>query len=288
MSEILETSMLVCFGFSWPLSVVKNIKSKTAKSMSLPFILLIIFGYIAGISAKFISGSVNYVLVVYLVNLFFVSANLAVYFINRSKDKKYLVEMGKIGMSEKNCEVFENTKKRYDAMNNIAQKRGTVFFGSDLFCRLDINELAVSFNLSETLYNRSVEGMSVKDAAAMLDTCVLDLAPEKVFIEFGKSDIADMQNNISDILEKFEWLLYTIHTKTKARIIVVYSAGKKYGNKEIMKKLKGLTADSGCEFVDMSENYTNSGQELKIFEQLRFYIRSGKISFIDAMNMVNV
>ena len=88
MSEILETAMLVCFGFSWPLSVIKNIKSKTAKSMSLPFILLIITGYIAGIGAKLISGEINYVLVVYLVNFIFVSANLAVFFINKRNDKK--------------------------------------------------------------------------------------------------------------------------------------------------------------------------------------------------------
>ncbi|UKI55630.1 MAG: hypothetical protein L6V90_13845 [Treponema succinifaciens] len=66
MPEILETAMLVCFGLSWPISVVKNIKSKTAKNMSLRFILLIVVGYIAGISAKIILGSFNYVLAVYV------------------------------------------------------------------------------------------------------------------------------------------------------------------------------------------------------------------------------
>ena len=70
--------------------------------------------------------------------------------------------------------------------------------------------------------------------------------------------------------------------------IILILHNLKKGQKEIMKKLRELTADSGCEFVDISENDTNSGQEPKIFEQLRFYIRSGKISFIDAMNMVNV
>ncbi len=88
MSEMLETIMLVCFGASWPISVAKNIKSKTAKSMSLQFILLIIFGYLAGITAKVINGQINYVLIVYLINLLFVSVNLCVYFINRNYDKK--------------------------------------------------------------------------------------------------------------------------------------------------------------------------------------------------------
>ena len=45
-ASILETIMLVCFGLSWPLNVVKAYRARTAKGMSLPFILLIISGYI--------------------------------------------------------------------------------------------------------------------------------------------------------------------------------------------------------------------------------------------------
>lgn len=86
MAEFLEALMLVCFGFSWPISLIKNIKAKSARNMSLQFILLIITGYIAGIVAKLISGRINYVLIVYLFNLAVVSVNLAVYFYNRHLD----------------------------------------------------------------------------------------------------------------------------------------------------------------------------------------------------------
>lgn len=87
MAEILETIMLIAFGLSWPINVYKNFKARTAKSMSLWFILLIIFGYLAGIAAKIISHRVNYVLAVYLLNLVMVSANLIIYFINRRYDR---------------------------------------------------------------------------------------------------------------------------------------------------------------------------------------------------------
>ena len=90
MGSILETVMLVCFGFSWPLNVMKAYKAKTAKGTSLPFIMLIITGYIAGISAKIISGQINYVLIAYIVNLSIVSLNIVVYFRNVSLDKKHL------------------------------------------------------------------------------------------------------------------------------------------------------------------------------------------------------
>ena len=93
MGSILETVMLVCFGFSWPLNVMKAYKAKTAKGTSLPFIMLIIIGYIAGISAKLISGQINYVLVAYILNLAIVSLNVIVYFRNVSLDKKRLQGM---------------------------------------------------------------------------------------------------------------------------------------------------------------------------------------------------
>ena len=92
MESIFETVMLVCFGFSWPLNVIKAYKAKTAKGTSLPFILLIITGYIAGISAKLISGQINYVLIAYILNLAIVSLNVIVYFRNVSLDKKRLQE----------------------------------------------------------------------------------------------------------------------------------------------------------------------------------------------------
>ena len=88
MANILESLMLICFGLSWPVSVVKNIKARTAKSMSLNFTLLIIAGYIAGIAAKIYTHQYNYVLVVYVFNILMVSMNVIVYFINKQYDKK--------------------------------------------------------------------------------------------------------------------------------------------------------------------------------------------------------
>ncbi len=102
MSEFLEALMLICFGLSWPISLAKNIKSHTAKNMSLRFTLLIILGYIAGIVGKVLNGIFNYVLVVYLLNLAIVSANLVVYFVNKKSDKSLEEKMSKsVSFSQK-------------------------------------------------------------------------------------------------------------------------------------------------------------------------------------------
>lgn len=87
MAEILETMMLLCFGFSWPMNVYRNYKARSAKGMSLAFTLLIIFGYLAGISAKLMTHNITYVLFVYAFNLIAVSLNVVIYFRNRHLDK---------------------------------------------------------------------------------------------------------------------------------------------------------------------------------------------------------
>ena len=88
MAEVLETIMLVCFGFSWPMSVIKNYKARSAKGMSLGFILLITIGYLAGISAKIVSRNFSFVLIVYVINLLMVSSNLWIYVRNRRLDRR--------------------------------------------------------------------------------------------------------------------------------------------------------------------------------------------------------
>ena len=88
MGAIFETIMLVCFGMSWPINVVKAYKAGTTKGTSLPFILLIITGYLAGITAKIVNGQFNYVFIVYIINLVIVMLNVVVYFRNYHLDKK--------------------------------------------------------------------------------------------------------------------------------------------------------------------------------------------------------
>ena len=94
MAEILEIIMIVSFGASWPLNVVKSYKARTTKGKSLGFLLLILFGYIAGISSKLVNdaymsqiGQKWYVLFFYILNFIMVSTDLLMYVRNYRLDK---------------------------------------------------------------------------------------------------------------------------------------------------------------------------------------------------------
>lgn len=94
MAELLEIIMIVSFGASWPLNVIKSYKARTTKGKSLGFLFLIWFGYIAGILSKFVNeaymasiASKWYVLFFYFLNFIMVSADLVVYYRNRLLDR---------------------------------------------------------------------------------------------------------------------------------------------------------------------------------------------------------
>ena len=93
LSEILEVVMIVSFGASWPMNVMKSYKARTAKGKSLAFLLLILFGYVAGIASKLINETYMaqfaekwYVLFFYCLNFVMVSADLVMYIRNRRLD----------------------------------------------------------------------------------------------------------------------------------------------------------------------------------------------------------
>ena len=88
-AELFEIIMIVCFGFSWPMNVIKSYRARTTKGKSLPFLLLIITGYVFGIIGKLIGGSFKwYVLFFYVLNLAMVSVDLALYVRNYRLDKQ--------------------------------------------------------------------------------------------------------------------------------------------------------------------------------------------------------
>lgn len=95
MAEILEIIMIVSFGASWPVNVIKSYKARTAKGKSLLFLLLIFFGYIAGIASKLVNetymsqiGEKWYVLFFYILNFIMVGADVVMYIRNTKLDRQ--------------------------------------------------------------------------------------------------------------------------------------------------------------------------------------------------------
>ena len=87
LSQAFEAAMVICFGLSWPLSVYKSWKSRTAKGKSLLFEVFIWIGYICGIVGKIITHNITYVFIFYIINLVMVSTDIVLYYRNCRLDK---------------------------------------------------------------------------------------------------------------------------------------------------------------------------------------------------------
>ena len=85
-AQLFEAFMVICFGISWPLSIMKSIKSRTAKGKSLVFMLFIEIGYVFGIISKIIGNNITYVFIFYVINLIMVGIDICLYFRNRKLD----------------------------------------------------------------------------------------------------------------------------------------------------------------------------------------------------------
>jgi hypothetical protein len=74
--EILETGMLICFGIAWPVSIAKTLKTKTTSGKSLVFLLVILCGYLFGISKKILCDEIGLALIFYSINTIMVSLDI--------------------------------------------------------------------------------------------------------------------------------------------------------------------------------------------------------------------
>ncbi len=97
MAELFETLMVVSFGVSWPMNIMRAYKGRTAKGTSIIFLICIEFGYISSIiwklltrdmQAFFTGDFTKYGCFFYLLNAFMVFIAIMIFFRNKTLDSK--------------------------------------------------------------------------------------------------------------------------------------------------------------------------------------------------------
>ncbi len=80
--SVFEVGMLVCFGFAWPISIMKSIKTKSIEGKSLLFMYVVMIGYLFGMTHKIIYN-LDFVLILYGVNFLMVFVDVMLYYKNK-------------------------------------------------------------------------------------------------------------------------------------------------------------------------------------------------------------
>lgn len=94
--DLFEALTIFCFGLSWPISIAKSLKSRTAKGKSLFFEVFLLIGYAFGIARKAIqlialsqSGFLFYLsFFFYVLNFIEISIDAGLYFRNKKLDEE--------------------------------------------------------------------------------------------------------------------------------------------------------------------------------------------------------
>lgn len=184
-------------------------------------------------------------------------------------------------------ELYANELKNYRQLNEVARANGVVLFGSTFAKNIPVSELKQDFELDCNIYNRSLTDLSVFDAASVLDDCVINLAPEKVLIQLGETDLESGFKSISEIVAQYELIISHIHSRLKKceiTLISVCDPDASLYPEELNAQLKVLAEKNGCQYADIYPVLANEAPAVKAFYLLKRFFR-GRLSEYDALNM---
>lgn len=170
--------------------------------------------------------------------------------------------------------------KLFKGLNEIALKGEVVVYGSSYMADFPFYELTKKNHLDIAIYNRSIKNLNLSDAAKLLNPCVFELMPSKVFLHFGEDE--KLQENSFDL---YEDLIKAIKRALPDTIIyIIEIQNNNEAAEKLNRKLFQICDNKKTIFVEFNRTkYLDFKQQ---FRKLCYYFRSGSIGFCEAFAMV--
>ena len=183
-----------------------------------------------------------------------------------------------------NAAILEQ-KEAYREVNAITGSAGSVIFGTQSFSELPVAELVQDFGLNISVCNRSVEDATLRDAFDLLDECVYDLNPHKVFLNFGETDMNRSDFDLDRFIAEYEQLIHRTHEGGKRAVYIVPVLSTKPEAERLNLALRALAERTGSCYVDVADIFQFEKPRVRLFSELTHYMREGRMSFSEAMNV---
>lgn len=114
----------------------------------------------------------------------------------------------------------EQMVRDFHVWNRSAVKGQTVFAGSSLMEMFPIEEWVKELGENApVVYNRGVGGYRTTDMLPILDACIFELEPKKVFINIGTNDLSDSDVPIEKVMENYDEIITKIEERLPGVII---------------------------------------------------------------------
>lgn len=169
-------------------------------------------------------------------------------------------------------ETLEEKAKKFKILNELAVKGETAVFGSDYLCDFPFYTFMQKRVSDYAVYNRSIEGLTVKEAKNVVEDCLKYLSPENILISFGENE--DLNDEFYD---NYKELILKIRRLYKnAKLCILQTRGS---DKACEERLKNLANELRVTFIPMTKN---TESDKAVFGEMSSFFRHGKISFLDA------
>lgn len=203
----------------------------------------------------------------------------------------------------------EQMVRDFHVWNESAEKGHIVFTGSSLMEMFPIQEWVKELGEdAPVIYNRGVGGYRTTDLLPILDACVFELAPRKVFINIGTNDLSDPDIPIEKVMENYDRIITLIEERIPGVIIymmayypVNYDAATEEmkpcllirTNEKIKtanEQVKSLAEKHGQRYIDVNAPLTDKQGRLKAeytIEGMHIKPEGYRAIFTDVMKYVN-
>lgn len=114
----------------------------------------------------------------------------------------------------------EKMVRDFHVLNQECVKGQIVFTGSSLMEMFPIEQWVKELSgNAPIIYNRGVGGYRTTDLLPILDACVFELAPRKVFINIGTNDLSDGNVPLEMVMENYDQIITQIEEHLPGVII---------------------------------------------------------------------
>ena len=170
-------------------------------------------------------------------------------------------------------------------INDLALPGEIVILGSTYMSGFPIYELTNKCKMENAVYNRSIKGLTVKEALEILDDCVIDIRPSKVFIALGEEDESE-QNVCADYAQ----LISSIRQKLPNTVIYLIGLTNEGPFAErFNKNILSLCDNKNVKYIDLVKKSSSENALFKAqFKQLSCFFHTTPLTMSDAFNLVSL
>lgn len=182
-------------------------------------------------------------------------------------------------------EYVRTQAKTMQKINDLTLPGEIVIFGSTYMSNFPMYELVNKSMIESAVYNRSIRGLTVRDALEIVEECVIALRPGKIFVSLGEED----EHN-PDTISLYNRLISLLRSALpECELYLIGLTGTGTYTESFNQNLIHLCDEKKVWSIHFTkENITETELYKARFKQLSCYFRRSRMTISDAVCVLRI